>query len=230
MWHRRCMRVGILGGTGPAGRALGTRLAANGVEVVLGSRSAERGEEVAAEVRGEWPDLPLALQGGTNLDAASCDIVVLATPWDGAVATALEVAAALEGKVLVSMVNALARIGREFQALVPARGSIAATVQAVLPGTDVTAAFQHLPARELGAVDTELESDVLICADTNAAAQLTVELVETMPGLRGVQAGSLASANVIEALTAVLLNVNIKYKSHVALRLEGLNSPAPTPK
>jgi len=222
------MRVGILGGTGPAGRALGTRLAANGVEVVLGSRSAERGEEIAAEVRGEWPDLALLLLGGSNLDAASCDIVVLATPWDGAVATALELASALEGKVLVSMVNALTRIGREFQALVPVRGSIAATVQAVLPATEVTAAFQHLPARELGAIDQELVSDVLICADTTAAAQRTVELVETMPGLRGVQAGSLASANAIEALTAVLLNVNIKYKSHVALRLEGLAPLAPT--
>jgi 8-hydroxy-5-deazaflavin:NADPH oxidoreductase len=222
------MRVGILGGTGPAGRALGTRLAANGVEVVLGSRSAERGEEIAAEVRGEWPDRTLSLQGGTNLDAASCDIVVLATPWDGAVATALELASALEGKVLVSMVNALTRIGREFQALVPVRGSIAATLQAVLPGTSITAAFQHLPARELGAVDQELVSDVLICADTNEAAKRTVELVETMPGLRGVQAGSLASANAIEALTAVLLNVNIKYKSHVALRLEGL-APLATP-
>jgi len=222
------MRVGILGGTGPAGRALGTRLAANGVEVVLGSRSAERGEEIAAEVRGEWPDLTLLIEGGNNLDAASCEIVVLATPWDGAVATALELASALEGKVLVSMVNALTRIGREFQALVPVRGSIAATVQAVLPGTAVTAAFQHLPARELGAVDQELVSDVLICADTSEAAQRTVELVEAMPGLRGVQAGSLASANAIEALTAVLLNVNIKYKSHVALRLEGLAPLAPT--
>jgi hypothetical protein len=200
------------------------------VEVVLGSRSAERGEEVATEVRAEWPDRSLTLQGGTNLDAAACDIVVLATPWDGAVATALEVASALEGKVLVSMVNALARIGREFQALVPVRGSIAATVQAVLPNTEVTAAFQHLPARELGAVDQQLESDVLICADTNEAAQQTVELVEAMPGLRGVQAGSLASANAVEALTAVLLNVNIKYKSHVALRLEGLNPTAPSAK
>jgi NADPH-dependent F420 reductase len=216
------MRVGILGGTGPAGRALGTRLAANGLEVVLGSRSAERGEEIAAEVRAEWPDRTLLLLGGSNLDAGSCDIVVLATPWDGAVATALELAPALEGKVLVSMVNALTRIGREFQALVPVRGSIAATVQAMLPATEVTAAFQHLPARELGAIDHELVSDVLICADTNSAAQRTVELVEMMPGLRGVQAGSLASANAVEALTAVLLNVNIKYKSHVALRLEGL--------
>lgn len=221
------MLVGILGGTGPAGRALGTRLAANGVEVVLGSRSLERGEEIAAEARAAWPDHILLLRGGTNEDAATCDIVVLATPWDGAVATVIELAAVLEGKLVVSMVNALTRVGREFQALVPVRGSIAATVQAALPKSMVTAAFQHLPARELGAIDQELEADVLICADNAAGANGTATLVEAMPGLRAVQAGSLASANAVEALTAVLLNVNIKYKSHVALRLEGLAPGTP---
>jgi hypothetical protein len=95
-------------------------------------------------------------------------------------------------------------------------------VQAALPNTLVTAAFQHLPARELGAIDAQLVADVLICSDTAEGARRTAELVETMPGLRAVQAGSLASANAIEAFTAVLLNVNIKYKSHVSLRLEGL--------
>lgn len=216
------MLVGILGGTGPAGRALGTRLAANGVEVVLGSRSLERGEEIAAEVRAEWPDQVLLIRGGANEDAAACDLVVLATPWDGAIATVNELASALENKVVVSMVNALTRVGREFQALVPVRGSIAATVQAALPNTIVTAAFQHLPARELGAIDAQLVADVLICSDTAEGARQTAELVEAMPGLRAVQAGSLASANAIEAFTAVLLNVNIKYKSHVSLQLEGL--------
>lgn len=216
------MLVGILGGTGPAGRAVGTRLAANGVEVVLGSRSLERGEEIAAEVRVQWPDQVLLVRGGTNEDAAACDLVVLATPWDGAVATVLELSAALEGKLVVSMVNALTRVGREFQAIVPVRGSIAATIQAALTKSTVTAAFQHLPARELAAIDKVLEADVLICADTAAGARETAALVEVMPGLRAVQAGSLASANAVEALTAVLLNVNVKYKSHVALRLEGL--------
>jgi hypothetical protein len=197
------------------------------VDVLLGSRSAERGEEIAAEAIAEWPDRQLSIRGGTNFDAAACDIVVLATPWDGAVATVIELASALDGKVLVSMVNALTRVGREFQALVPVRGSIAATVQAVLPNSVVTAAFQHLPARELGALAHVLESDVLVCADTVEGATKTGELVEAMPGLRAVQAGSLASANAVEALTAVLLNVNIKYKSHVALRLEGLAQAPP---
>jgi len=220
------MTVGILGGTGPAGRALGTRLGANGVEVVLGSRSAERGEEIAAEVVGAWPDRGLPVTGGANDLAAACDIVVLATPWDAAVPTVAELVGPLEGKVVVSMVNALARIGSEFQALVPVRGSMAATVQAVLPSSSVTAAFQHLPARELGDLDVELEADVLICADDPAAAEATAALVGSMRGLRAVQAGSLASANAVEAFTAVLLNVNIRYRSHVSVRLEGLRDEA----
>jgi len=120
------------------------------------------------------------------------------------------------------MVNALAKIGNEFQALVPVRGSIAATVQAVLPGSRVTAAFQHLPARELGDLKVELRQTFLICADDEVGASETAALVASMPGLRPVQAGSLGSANAIEALTAVFLNVNIRYRSHVALRLEGL--------
>ena len=215
------MQVGIIGGTGPAGRALGTRLAAHGAQVVLGSRSKERGAEVAAEVLA-GVGRQLSLSGDANEVAAAAEIVVLATPWEGAVATALELAPILSGRVVVSMVNALARVGKEFQAIVPARGSIAASVQAVLPEVKVSAAFQHLPARELGDLDHVLECDVLICADHPDAAKATAELVELVPGLRAVRAGSLASANAVEALTAVLLNVNIAYKTHVALKLPGL--------
>lgn len=216
------MQVGIIGGTGPAGRALAVRLAAAGSEVMLGSRSKERGEQVAAEARALWPDQSLKLSGAENSLAAKAEIVVLATPWEGVFSTAGELAHSLEGRVVVSMVNALTKIGKEFQALVPARGSIAATVQALLPQSLVSAAFQHLPARELGAIDRELIADVLICADDERAGEVTAQLVESMPGLRAVRAGSLASANAVEALTAVLLNVNIAYKTHVAPRLIGL--------
>src|SRR5579875_1405016 len=123
------MTVGILGGTGPAGRALGTRLAASGTPVVLGSRTEARGAEIAREVRAAWPGRALALSGGSNAAAAAADLVVVATPWEGAASTVIELAEALAGKVVVSMVNALARFGREFHALVPVRGSVAATLQ-----------------------------------------------------------------------------------------------------
>ncbi|HWD24907.1 MAG TPA: NADPH-dependent F420 reductase [Acidimicrobiales bacterium] len=220
------MRVGIVGGTGAAGGALASRLAAGGCEVMIGSRALDRAADSALALRSAWPEMSLAIEGSTNEDACECDVVVLATPWEGAVATALDLADRLEGRTLVSMVNALGRMGAEFQALVPARGSIAATVQAVIPKVRVTAAFQHLPARELGDLSTTLECDVLVCADDPVGAEETIALVNTMHGLRAVHCGSLASANAVEALTAVLLNVNIRHKSHVSLRLAGLKAPS----
>lgn len=216
------MDVGIIGGTGPAGRALAVRLAASGSDVVVGSRDAARAAEVAAELAGAWPERGLALSGASNDDAARREVVVLATPYEAAATTAISLADALAGRVVVSMVNAIAKVGGELQAVVPARGSVAATLQSVLPRSEVSIAFQHLPARDLAAVDRELDADVIVCADTDRATEVTVALVESVPGLRAVVGGSLASAGPVEALTAVLVNVNVRYRSHVALKLTGL--------
>jgi hypothetical protein len=216
------MQVGILAGTGPAGRGLAARLAASGLDVRIGSRSAERAEEVASELRAAWLDRELPITGTDNVGAAACEIVVLATPWDAAVATVEPLETDLAGKVVVSMVNALARVGNELQALVPPRGSIAAAVQCALPRSFVAGAFHHLPARELGKLDRELDADVLVCADHPDATASTILLVEAVPGLRAVDAGSLSSCAPIEAFTAVLVNVNIINRVHASIRLTGL--------
>ncbi|MGH9102019.1 MAG: NAD(P)-binding domain-containing protein, partial [Acidimicrobiales bacterium] len=76
------MDVGILGGTGPAGRALAARLAMGGLAVVLGSRQAERAEQVAAELCSRWPRRSLQVRGAGNAGAAAAGLVVVATPWD----------------------------------------------------------------------------------------------------------------------------------------------------
>jgi len=217
------MRVGILGGTGPAGKALAARLASAGVDVVIGSRSRERGEAMCQELREKWPDRHLSLSGGENVDAANADLVVVATPWDAAAATAGSVADHLADKVVISMANALARLGKEFVPLVPGRGSIAAGVQAAVPAARVAGAFHHLPAHSLADLDHVLESDVLICADHPDAASVTAELVAKVPGLSPVHAGSLAAAAPVEAFTAVLLQVNVRYKTRAAIRLTGLD-------
>ena len=155
------MRIGILGGTGPAGSALAGRLASIGFPVVIGSRSKYRAMEARDGLVAKWPDLESLLSYGDNPAAADCDVVVIATPWDSAATTAQENAAALEGKVVVSMANALVRVGHEFQPLVPPRGSVAAHVQAAVPGCRVVAAFHHLPATELGHLGQPIDSDVL---------------------------------------------------------------------
>jgi NADPH-dependent F420 reductase len=221
------MHVGIIGGTGPAGQALAARLAASGVRVTLGSRSSERGVETVSRLRAKWPDHQLEIEGGSNEEAAAAPLVVIATPWDSAASTASELADAIAGKVVVSMANALARVGSEFQALVPARGSIAASVQAAVPRSKVSGAFHHLPARSLAAIDKPIEADVLVAADDAEALEATVALVDAMAGLRGVRSGSLASCGAIEALTAVLLNVNVAHRAHASIRLTGLDHAGP---
>src|SRR6476646_5345631 len=85
------VRIGILGGTGPAGSALAARLAVAGFDVVLGSRSKYRALEVVDKLREQWPDRALEIDAGDNAGAASADLVVIATPWDGAPQTAVSV-------------------------------------------------------------------------------------------------------------------------------------------
>jgi NADPH-dependent F420 reductase len=217
------MRVGILGGTGPAGRGLAARLAVGGTPVVIGSRDPERAAEVAAHLCEVWPDLNLKIEGAANEDIAQCDIVVVATPWEGAVDTVKPMAAALAGKVVISMVNALAKEGREFLALVPPRGSMAATIQAVLPDSLVSASFHHLPASEMVKLDGPVQGDVLVCSDYPVATQVTVELIDQIEGLRGIDAGTMSQAAPIEAFTAVLISVNIRHKVHSAVILAGFD-------
>ena len=168
------MRIGILGGTGPAGRGLAVRLAAAGDEVVLGSRDAERAAGVAARTSSRpGPTTPWPSRARSNEDCAAADLVVMATPWDGAVATVRPLAGALAGKVVVSMANALVKEGREFLALMPPRGSVAATLQAVLPKSLVSASFHHLPASEMEKLSAPMAADVLVCSDHPEASEAT---------------------------------------------------------
>lgn len=216
------MRIGIFGGTGPAGSGLAARLASTGYPTVIGSRSKERAAEKVDELLAAWPDLVGLLDAGDNTDAADCDLVVIATPWDSAARTAQENAAALEGKIVVSMANALVRVNKEFQPLVPPRGSVAAHVQAAVPHSHVVAAFHHLPAAELGNLDDPIDSDVLICGDDPAAVHSVSEIIEKFPGCRPLDAGELSNAMAIEAFTAVLLQLNVRYKTRVAPKLTGI--------
>ncbi len=218
----RPMRIGILGGTGPAGSALAARLASVGYTCVIGSRSKYRSMETRDKLVGKWAELADRLQASDNLGAAASDIVVIATPWDSAATTAQEYADSLAGKVVVSMANALVRVGHEFQPLVPPRGSVAAHVQAAVPKCHVVAAFHHLPASELGHLGQPIDSDVLICSDNPDATLTIAEIVSKIPGCRPLDAGELSNATAIEAFTAVLLQLNIRYKTRVAPKLTGI--------
>jgi 8-hydroxy-5-deazaflavin:NADPH oxidoreductase len=211
--------VGVLGGTGPAGRGVAIRLASAGYDVILGSRDEIRAGVSASTLlaRGDG-----VIRGGTNDVAADCDVVVVATPWDSAVATVRALREPLKGKVVISMVNALVREGKELVPLYPPRGSMAAQIAFTLPESTVVGAFHHLPASEMEDLDSALDADVVIFSDSAAGRTLVVEMVNDMPGLRGVEAGSMSLASAIEAFTAVCITINIRHKAHTYVKLAGL--------
>jgi len=217
------MRIGILGATGPAGSGLAARLASVGFDVVLGSRSKYKAMEVRDSLVSRWSDHDLNIEASDSAGAAEADVVVIATPWDAAASTAASVSKQLDGKVVISMANALAKVGNEFQPLVPPRGSVAANVQAAIPRSLVAAAFHHVPAKELGDLSEPVVSDVLICSDHPAATNTTVDIVRRIPDMRPLDAGQLSNAAPIEAFAAVLLQLNVRYKTRAAVKFTGID-------
>ena len=212
--------VGVLGGTGPAGRGVAIRLASAGYDVIHGSRDALRAEEIATTLlaRGDG-----VIRGATNDVAADAELVIVATPWDSAVATVGALRARLKDKVVISMVNALVREGKELLPLYPPRGSMAAQLAFALPDSTIVGAFHHLPASELENLDSGIDADVAIFSDSDVARKLVAEIVDEMPGLHAVIAGSMSLASAIEAFTAVCVSINIRHKGHSYVKFAGLH-------
>lgn len=224
------MRIGVLGGTGPAGQGIALRLADAGHEVVVGSRAPERSASIVVDLRAKWGDRVRTLESGSNAEAAAADLVVLATVWDASVETARAFSSALAGKTLISMANGLEKGPREMRPVIPAEGSVSAAVQKAAPEARVAAAFHLIPASELENLDDELFSDVLVAADDDAARTTVMDIIDAMPGLRAFDAGSLANAMGIEALTAALITINIRHKGQSSLHLTGVEPRPPQPK
>jgi NADPH-dependent F420 reductase len=210
------VRIAVLGGTGPQGRGLARRFAGAGLDVVIGSRSAARAEETAA-------GLGDRVTGAANADAASgADLVVVAVPWEGHRELLAELAPVLAGKVVVDCVNPLGFDKQGAFALVVEEGSATQQAAGLLPESRVVGAFHHVSAVLLE--DPELEqvdTDVLVVGDDREATDLVQALADRVPGMRGRYAGRLRNAHQIEALTANLISVNRRYKTHAGIRLTG---------
>jgi NADPH-dependent F420 reductase len=206
--------VGILGGTGDQGRGLAYRWAAAGLDVVIGSRDAQRAGEVAAEIG-------LGVRGDANLEvAAIADIVVVAVPWDGHRELLEAVGPLVAGKVVIDCVNPLAFDDKGAYPLEVAEGSAAQQAASILTESRVVAAFHHVSAVLLNdrTVDA-IDCDIMVLGDDRGATDLVALLAASISGARGVYAGRLRNAHQIEALTANLISVNRRYKAHAGIRL-----------
>ena len=205
------MKVGIIGGTGSFGRALAARLSAAGLEVVIGSRDAARAEEAARE---------LGVTGATNEEAVrGVDLAVLAVKAEAALASAEELGQALGQTPLLSVAAELA-FSKSGVRPTPEARSLAERI-AERVSAPVVAGLHSLAASNLGAEEPP-EEDALVCGDDARAKEVALELAGRLVSGRAVDAGPLASARALEGMTAVIVNVNRRYRAHAGVRLTGL--------
>jgi NADPH-dependent F420 reductase len=216
----RSETIGIMSATGPAGSALAARLAAAGVPVVVGSRETNKAAAVATTLVDRWGAAAMAtLTPGDNAAAAAAPMVVLATDANHALSVAVEHRDALAHKVVVSMAARVTRTDRGMAAVLPPEGSIAAAVQTALGTSMVAAALHHVPAAMLGDLDADLDVDVMTVSDHAEAFAVVHDRLGVVTSGRFLDAGPLANAPALEAMTAALICINRHTHSENSLRL-----------
>ena len=205
------MRVAVVGGTGGFGLALAKRLAEAGYDVVVGSRDPERAATAAATV---------GVEGATNADACrAASLVILATKAEAAVATAAGLRDAI-GTTPVLSVAAELTFGPDGVVPTTEATSVASRIRDVVDAP-VVAGLHSLAARNLGG-DAPPEEDALVCGDDADAKAAVLELAGRITSGRAIDCGPLASARALEGLTAVIVNVNKRYKAHAGIRVTGV--------
>jgi NADPH-dependent F420 reductase len=210
--------VALLGGTGKEGSGLALRWARAGLRVIIGSRSAERAAQAAADLAAQVPGANVV--GLDNAEAVQASgIVVLTVPHEAHLATLESVKELLKGKILV---DATARV--DWRHPQPPVGKAAARLAQELVGPEVrvVAAFQNIPATALQRPEHALESDVLVCGDDPEARAIVVQLAAAA-GMDAYEAGGLDNGIVVEGLTALIIAMNKRYKSNVCgVRVTGI--------
>ena len=204
------MTIAIIGGTGPQGQGLALRFARAGVSVALGSRDAKRAAEISQELTAKLPKGSAAIVGLGNSDAvtAADEFVILAVPWLAHNATLETIKAGLHGKILVDIVVPLAE-GDPKKVDMPPEGSATEAAQALLgPDVPVIGALHNVAAVTLNKLDAKINCDVLVCGNSLAARKKVIELIGMLE-VNAYNVGDAQSARCVEALTPILIRLNI---------------------
>ena len=214
--------IALIGGTGPEGKGLALRFAAAGEIVMIGSRYRERAVAAAEEVRHRVPDA--WVRGALNRRAArEADIIVLTVPFEGH-ARILQVDPRRTSAARSSSIPSCRWRSRRAAStsFLSRRDPRPSRRRRMLPETRVVAAFLNLSAVELADLDRPLDADVVVCGDNVAARNVTMSLINRIPGLRAVNGDGLASAHHLEEITALLLTLNRIHRAHTSIKITGI--------
>jgi NADPH-dependent F420 reductase len=218
------VKIAVLGGTGKEGSGLALRWAAAGHDVTLGSREAEKAQRAAAELNATLGKE--SVRGMANREAAAqADVVVMTVPYAAHAATIESVKDVVQGKVFIDVTVPLDPQNVR-RVKMPAGGSASVEAQQSLgEGVRVVAAFQNISAEHLQSLDHEIECDVLVCGNDKDAKKLVIELAQAAR-IQAWDAGPIENAMVVEGMTSVLINLNIKHKVKAAgIRITGVPKP-----
>ncbi|MEN6592282.1 MAG: NADPH-dependent F420 reductase [Methanobacterium sp.] len=222
------MKIAIVGGTGDQGLGLALRFAKAGEEVIIGSRDVKKALNAVNLVKNMIKEEINNIQAATNSEAAQKgDIVFLTVPLQAQMATLSSIKDDVEGKIIVDATIPLESCigGSPVRFVSVWEGSAVERTAEFLKDKDVQviSAFNNISAASLTNIDSEVDCDCLISGEDEEAKALVMELAEKIPGVRSIDCGGLENARIVEKITPLLINLNIRNRIKVAgIRITGL--------
>lgn len=215
--------IGILGGTGQLGSGLALRLGQAGYKIIIGSRSKENAQKAVEKLKTGHPGLNFDLTGTDNISAAGeAGLVFLTVHYEHLVDLLAQIKSETAGKIVVSTINPLTFAGGKAGLLPVEANSVAEFIQQNLPEARVTAAFNTISAALLSDPSKPLDEDILVAGDDKAARAEVVGLVNAITGLKGVEAGPLRMAKVLEEMILLIISLNRLHKAQTGFRVTGI--------
>ncbi len=219
--------IAVIGGTGDQGFGLVLRLAKAGEKIIIGSRQQQKAEDAAKKAR-EALGGNASVSGMENSKAAAAaDIIVMSVPFAAHVDMIKSVQDNVKpDDIFVDVVVPLSTAvgGSASNALSVWEGSAAQQAAKLLPPqTKIASAFHNVVAESLQDLSRNVDSDVIVCSDSQETRKVVMDLATKIPGVRAVDGGRLENSRIVEEITALLIGINIRYKvKDAGIRITGL--------
>ena len=216
------MKIALLGGTGDIAEGLVLRWSKVGHEIFIGSRSDEKAKGIASEYIEKLNSLNIDsnIHGTPNAEAAKeAEVIIISIPPEHAASTIEGCRDNITDQIIVTPVVSMKKEGKTFLYDPPSQGSSAEEIKSILPKTaKLVSAYHNLPAKELAKIEEDLDYDVVICGDDEDAKEVIKNLTEEIKHLRVLDAGPLSVSPMIEAITPLIVSLNVRLKKQFSVK------------